>query len=45
MSSKKIPKYATLRNYCLNFNWVNYAEAYDQYQNKLREEQKQLLMS
>ena len=28
-SKKKIPKYAALINYCLNFNWVNYAEAYD----------------
>ena len=29
MSSKKIPKYIALRNYCFNFNWVNYVEAYD----------------
>ena len=45
MSNIKIPKYETLGNYCYKFNWVKRAEAYDEYQNTLREEERRQLMS
>ena len=45
MSSKKIPKYETLRNYCHKFNWVERAEAYDEYQITLNFRKKELQLS
>ena len=44
-SKAKIPKFETLVNYCAVFNWVERANAYDQYQIELNRKNKELQLS
>ena len=44
-SSTKIPKYDTLRDYCLKYNWVARAEAYDNHLIEQNRKNKELQLS